>query len=471
METLKLFALIFLPIFILLTSCKDEGNPIQTPITGTIQGKVTNSTGDSLIAGATVTTSPPTSSVTTNSSGEYTISDVSPGQYSVTAIKGGYNSGTVTISVAAGKTTTANIPLNLSSVVTGLVAYYPFNNNANDESGNGNNGNLNGVAFTSDRFQNENKACIISGNTGTNGSNIHVGIPDIIEGLTKFTISIWVKENNLSYYHGESYISFGADSAGATGWTSIGHLDRYGVSSLRFIIMQNNLFNEIYTPFDESWANNWQHYAMVFDGYSCMFKAFHNGNLIGSKSISITSVTTYQNFAAIAKHWFKNAGSTGSYLSSSRFNGIIDDIRIFNSALTDQEVQQLYQEGGWTSNAIGTLPLSNMNWICYSHAISNYINPSVSVFESVSEGLKIYGTGYRRGADEHPVPLNQYPIGNKTMYFKWKAYGGGDFMGVGPRIFTDSISWSMPYYPHNLTTHHSYLNSYVITDNLWYYTK
>jgi len=41
--------------------------------------------------------------------------------------------------------------INLDS---GLVAYYPFNGNANDESGNGNNGTVNGATLTADRFGN-----------------------------------------------------------------------------------------------------------------------------------------------------------------------------------------------------------------------------------------------------------------------------------------------------------------------------
>ena len=36
----------------------------------------------------------------------------------------------------------------------GLVAYYPFNGNANDESGNGNHGTVNGATLTEDRFDN-----------------------------------------------------------------------------------------------------------------------------------------------------------------------------------------------------------------------------------------------------------------------------------------------------------------------------
>ena len=38
----------------------------------------------------------------------------------------------------------------------GLVGYYPFNGNANDESGNGNNGTVIGATLTTDRTQNSN---------------------------------------------------------------------------------------------------------------------------------------------------------------------------------------------------------------------------------------------------------------------------------------------------------------------------
>ena len=51
----------------------------------------------------------------------------------------------------------SNIPAN------GLVAYYPFNGNANDESGNSNNGNVLGASLSGDRFGNENSAYSFDG--------------------------------------------------------------------------------------------------------------------------------------------------------------------------------------------------------------------------------------------------------------------------------------------------------------------
>jgi hypothetical protein len=52
----------------------------------------------------------------------------------------------------------------IQDIKTGLVGYYPFNGNANDESGNGNNANVSiDTKLTTDRYGINNKAYIWSG--------------------------------------------------------------------------------------------------------------------------------------------------------------------------------------------------------------------------------------------------------------------------------------------------------------------
>jgi hypothetical protein len=74
----------------------------------------------------------------------------------------------------------------------GLVAYYPFNGNANDESGNGKNGQLNGVQFANDRYGSGTSSAAFD-------ASKYIGLPEISPTLgqpkASFTVSLWVKPN------------------------------------------------------------------------------------------------------------------------------------------------------------------------------------------------------------------------------------------------------------------------------------
>ena len=82
---------------------------------------------------------------------------------------------------------TSTAPLT-GSLTNGLVAYYPFNGNANDESINTNNGTVNGATLTFDRFGNHNSAYEFNGNDYIDlGQNIN---------LNSFTFVVWIKTNS-----------------------------------------------------------------------------------------------------------------------------------------------------------------------------------------------------------------------------------------------------------------------------------
>ena len=77
-----------------------------------------------------------------------------------------------------------------SFLTNGLVAYYPFNGNANDESGNGYNGTVHGALLDADRFGRP-ASCY-----SFNGSNSYIELPPNtgnLNGLTQTTILAWMK--------------------------------------------------------------------------------------------------------------------------------------------------------------------------------------------------------------------------------------------------------------------------------------
>ena len=75
-------------------------------------------------------------------------------------------------------------------VTNGLVASYPFNGNAYDESSNGNNGTVNGASLTTDRFGNANSAYSFDGVD----NYILVGdpIPTSLQIQNEITLEAWI---------------------------------------------------------------------------------------------------------------------------------------------------------------------------------------------------------------------------------------------------------------------------------------
>jgi len=84
-----------------------------------------------------------------------------------------------------------------NAIIGGLVAWYPFNGNANDESGKGNNGTVYGATLTTDRFGNSNAAYTFDGSS-------YIEVPDdnTLDFVKTFTIAAWVKISTLNSSYG-----------------------------------------------------------------------------------------------------------------------------------------------------------------------------------------------------------------------------------------------------------------------------
>ena len=111
----------------------------------------------------------------------------------------------------------------------GLVACYPFNANAKDESGNGNNGTVNGATLTTDRFGKSNNAY------NFNGSTQFIEVSPAQFQNNNYSFSIWanpdVNPPSNTYFYPFSVGGSGGDQSidlsnaanGATGWTFGGY--------------------------------------------------------------------------------------------------------------------------------------------------------------------------------------------------------------------------------------------------------
>jgi hypothetical protein len=250
------------------------------------------------------------------------------------------------------------------SLTQGLVGYWPFCGNANDDSGHGNNGTVNGATLTTDRFGNSNSAYDFDGLTSSI-SGTGVNLP---QGDTARTVSLWVKTA------GGFSVNTGGETGAIFDYGTLENNKRFSV-----LLVDNdftNYFSAAYNDFHSDTTidvNVWTNIIWVYSETS--LKLYLNGELSSTGTIS-TLNTTGQNFV------FGNTipNSVGQY---EKYKGAIDDIGIWNRALTPSEVSQLYNQNQCFTNTtvtdtlvINVGQLSYTNPITYANNITLYPNPA-----------------------------------------------------------------------------------------------
>jgi hypothetical protein len=211
-----------------------------------------------------------------------------------------------------------------SFLTNGLLAYYPFNGNVSDASGNGHNGTVYGATLTTNRFGSPNAAYYFDGVSG------YITAPFANTVFTgDFTASVWFQAydltNGFPTMVDEENASFRFGISGDTCGCTPEYL--YAYSS--------------YGPATFSWTLNYYGQQMP-KMVSCQALVTKAGS----------TVTMYFNGTSMVTNQVANNTTlAGSYLifgkqfdqiAYTAFHGVLDDIRIYNRALPASEVQQLY---------------------------------------------------------------------------------------------------------------------------------
>jgi len=225
----------------------------------------------------------------------------------------------------------------------GLVAYYPFNGNAIDESGNenanNNNGNIHEAILSTDRFTNLNSAYKFD---GINDYIEVQNIEDLNFGNGDMAISVWVKPDKPS--SGSRILSKFQHTSKP--YYDIGYFFSYFSKSpynyFIFGIGDGESKSEALSKLIcEGAKRKWYHLVGVRNTSLKTVSLYINGALEKSVKDKTTDITNSSNFR-IASH--------PPCCSCEYFSGTIDDIRIYNRSLSRNEIETLYQENGWTDN-------------------------------------------------------------------------------------------------------------------------
>jgi hypothetical protein len=204
---------------------------------------------------------------------------------------------------------------------TGLVGWWPFNGNANDQSGNGNNGTVNGATLTLDRNGAASSAYYFSSaNCGTR-IDATVNTTSIQSGLT---ISIWAMRVGNGCY-GPRLFEFwpGSDGPGQAQWGWDNTNQAIGIGSTTSTGF--SCFIGLPLKPDSIWTN----LTYTNDG---QFGKFYQDGLLDT-------VIPSQGLPILAGN---ACFGRMNHPAWDAFNGTLDDIGVWNRALTQQEVQALF---------------------------------------------------------------------------------------------------------------------------------
>ncbi len=207
-----------------------------------------------------------------------------------------------------------------NSLKKGLVAYYPFNGNANDESGNGNNGvEKGGLTYTIGK---------IGQAASFDGVDDYITLGDPaslkITGENNISISLWSNIKTVKEHH--------VLSRRQSACRSVGYLVGFRYSNANVHFNGNNQFADSGILLS---INNWYFISISYNSNSKILTFYVNDQKI-TRQINKLGDPLNVEFMI---------GHSGGCTTRNLYHGLMDDLRIYNRVLTEAEIQVLYKMG------------------------------------------------------------------------------------------------------------------------------
>ena len=220
---------------------------------------------------------------------------------------------------------------NLSPLDSGLVAHWNFDEGAgnilHDVSGNGNDGTITGATWTTGISE---YGLEFNGDDFTNCGNTLTG-----SVLSEVTVASFVNGNNSGSYGG--YIFF--DGSDGEFCLEISGITNYAL--FRVKLSDGQLGYGTYSVSNLS-SEDWYHIVGTYNYTDAKIKIYVNGQL--ENTTDIPQLPLYDPSGA----YYPTIGaySSASDTHHSYFNGIIDEVRVYNKELNAEEIQYLYENPG-----------------------------------------------------------------------------------------------------------------------------
>jgi hypothetical protein len=206
-----------------------------------------------------------------------------------------------------------------ASASSNLVAYYKLDNDATDETGSYN-GTASNVTFDGGRY---------GASASFNGSSsyVNMGDPVALRLLGSYSISFWVKFNSTS---GIQRIVNKDNANDYSGGYSI-----YTNGTSFEVVHSNGSYNG-FAVSNAFTTGIWYNFVITFDSSNNSLKAYKNNAQV---AITTTNGSLTNSGDSLFFGTFGQSSPLGQYL-----NGSLDQVRIFNKALSASEVSTIYED-------------------------------------------------------------------------------------------------------------------------------
>lgn len=274
----------------------------------------------------------------------------------------------------------------------GLLAYWPFNGDAADASGNGHNGTVTGASLTADRFGAPNKAYRFG------GQNAYITAPiDNAFLAGDFTVSVWF--NATDFANGwptlldiESFnLSVGGLLCGCSG---PGHLISYSSFAPR-------TFSWFLDRADQTPVGTFNQVVIT--------KAGSVATMYLNSAVEVQGVASSPTVKPGSSLWIGRSQASipaGDNPAGYVFHGVLDDVRIYNRALSAQEVKDLYRYESPTPPTV-SIKVETVQ-------VTMHVTPAKRYQLMSSFDLKTWtnvGQPILAGSSEIPLTLNALSVG------------------------------------------------------------